>query len=353
MMFLDKYKLNKTFTRSSTVLLLFCLLACSSEREIKEYSLTGQTMGTVYNIKLVSKSLDDDLLSEISVSIDSSLKKVNQQMSTYLRDSEISLFNNHRDTTNFTISNEFSKVMQEALRVNKISSGAFDITVNPLVNLWGFGSKTKDAIIPSDEKIKSTLKMIGSEHIKIINKNIIRKDISELEIDLSAIAKGYGVDVVVQELDKFSLQNFMVEIGGEIFAKGKNIKNQNWKIGIDKPNYLAYPGQDLQNILSISNVGVATSGDYRNYFEYEGKIYSHTLNPKTGKPVTHNLASVTIVAPNCMQADALATATLVMGLQDGLKFLESQQDVEGYLIVRISLTEFEEFSTSGFDKYLN
>ena len=345
--------LRTIFKRSSIFLFLFCLVACSSESEIKEYSLTGQTMGTVYNIKLISKSLDNELLSEISGAINSSLKRVNQQMSTYLTDSEISLFNNHRDTTNFTVSNEFSKVMHKALRVNQISSGAFDITVNPLVNLWGFGSKSKDTIIPSDEKIKNTLKIIGSEHIKFIDKNIIRKDISELEIDLSAIAKGYGVDVVVQVLDKFNLQNFMVEIGGEVFAKGKNIKNEKWKIGIDKPQYLAYPGQDLQNILSISNVGVATSGDYRNYFEYEGKIYSHSINPKTGKPVIHNLASVTIVAPNCMQADALATATLVMGVEDGLKFLESQQDIEGYLIVRISLTEFEEFASSGFDKYLN
>lgn len=345
--------LRTIFKRSSISLLLFYLVACSPENEIKEYSLTGQTMGTVYNIKLVNKSLDEKLLSEISVAIDSSLKQVNQKMSTYIAKSEISLFNNHYDTTVFTISSEFSQVIKEAQRVNQISSGAFDITVNPLVNLWGFGSKSDMRKMPSDIQIKAILKIIGSEHIKFVDENTLKKDIPELEIDLSAIAKGYGVDVVVGVLNKFNQDNFMVEIGGEVFTRGKNIINEKWKIGIDKPKYLALPGQDLQNILSISNVGLATSGDYRNYFEFDGKIYSHTINPKTGKPVTHNLASVTIVAPNCMQADALATAVLVMGIEDGLKLLESLENVEGYFLARISLSEFEEVLTSGFDKYLN
>jgi len=145
----------------------------------------------------------------------------------------------------------------------------------------------------------------------------------------------------------------MVEIGGEVFSRGKNLKSEKWKIGVDKPKYLALPGQDLQNILSISNVGVATSGDYRNYFEYNGKIYSHTINPKTGKPVVHNLASATIIAPSCMQADALATAVLVLGTEKGIQLIESLDNVEGYLIKRIALDKFEAISSVGFIKYLN
>ena len=273
-------------------------------------------------------------------------------MSTYNSDSEISRFNNHKNTSGFAISEGFSKVIKEALNVHKISSGAFDITVNPLVNLWGFGSRSKETIIPTKKEIENALKRIGSNYIKFIDNNTIKKDILELEIDLSAIAKGYGVDVVVQVLEKFEIERYMVEIGGEVFTKGKNYFNKNWKIGIDKPQYLALPGQDLQNILSISNVGVATSGDYRNYFEHEGQIYSHTINPKTGKPVTHNLASVTIVAPSCMQADALATAVLVMGVESGMKLLESIENVEGYFIKRIKIDEFEAIPTSGFEKYL-
>jgi len=352
-MYFNKTIIYSIFKRSSAVLLLFCLFACSHENEIKEYSLTGKTMGTVYNIKLVSKYLNSDFLSKIRIAINSSLENVNQHMSTYIADSEISRFNNHKDTTAFSISTEFSKVIKEALKVNQISSGAFDITVNPLVNLWGFGSKSEQRKMPSDKQIKNILKIIGSKHIKVIDENTLKKDIPELEIDLSAIAKGYGVDVVAEVLEKYNQDNFMVEIGGEVFTRGKNIENEKWKIGIDRPQFLALPGQDFQKILSISNVGLATSGDYRNYFEYDGKIYSHTINPKTGRPVTHNLASVTIVAPNCMQADALATAVLVMGVEDGLQLIESLENIEGYFITRISLNEFEEVSTSGFDKYLN
>lgn len=353
MMYLDRIKTLLFIKRSSIVLLLFYLMACSSQSELHQYTFSGRTMGTTYNIKIINKFLDATEVSNIETAIDSSLKKVNQQMSTYLPDSEISLFNKYDKSKPFEISLEFSKVIKEAMRINKISSGAFDITVNPLVNLWGFGSKSKETIIPDEEKINNVLKRVGSEHITIIDKNKIKKSIPDLEIDLSAIAKGYGVDVVTQVLNIFNLENYMVEIGGEVFAKGNNFQNEKWKIGIDKPNYLALPGQELQNILSISNVAVATSGDYRNFFKYKEKIYSHTINPKTGKPVTHSLASVTIVAPTCMEADGLATAVLVMGVKDGMKMLEKLPNIEGFLIDRKGVEKFEVYSTSGFNQYIN
>ena len=227
--------LRNLFKRSSIFLLFFYFISCSPDKEIQEYSVSGRTMGTVYIIKIISKSLDNFLLTNIRTAIDSSLKQVNQQMSTYITDSEISRFNNHKSTLGFEISNEFSKVIKEALHVNKLSSGAFDITVNPLVNLWGFGSKSKDGAIPSEEKIKNSLKMVGSEHINFMDANKIKKDIPDLEVDLSAIAKGYGVDVVSRVLESNKFENFMVEIGGEVFASGNNLKRENWKIGIDKP----------------------------------------------------------------------------------------------------------------------
>ena len=310
-------------------------------------------MGTVYNIKIISKPLKSYLHSEIQTSIDSSLKQVNQKMSTYIEDSEISRFNNHQSTKGFKVSTEFVKVLNEALNIYQLSNGAFDITVNPLVNLWGFGSGKKVTTIPSEKKIQEILKKIGSDQINIVDENTIKKNIPELEIDLGAIAKGYGVDVVAQVISNYNFDDFMVEIGGEVFVKGRNHRNENWRIGIDKPKYLALPGEDLQNILSISNVGMATSGDYRNFIEYEGKIYSHTINPRTGKPVDHNLASVTIIAPTCIKADALATAVLVMGSEKGLQLIESLENIEGYLINRLDADKFEAVSSSGFKKYLN
>ncbi|MFC2088141.1 FAD:protein FMN transferase [Calditrichota bacterium] len=310
-------------------------------------------MGTIYNVKIIHHEIDETLLADIQKSVENSLKRVNQQMSTYISDSEVSRFNASKDTNRFQISKELYTVIQEAIRVNNLSAGAFDITVNPLVVLWGFGNKDSKLRPPRDSEIRKVLRKIGTQHLTLIDSTYIKKEIPDLEIDLSAIAKGYGVDVVADVLHNFNFENYMVEIGGEVFTKGKNIKNDKWKIGIDKPKYLALPGQKLQSIINISNVGVATSGDYRNFYEVDGKIYSHTINPKTGKPVTHRLASVTIVAPNCMQADALATAALVMGAEKGIELIESMENVEGYFISRIKLDEFEETSTSGFKKYIN
>ena len=335
------------------ILLLFYFVSCNQSNQIQQYLISGNTMGTTYHIKVISKPLNDKFISNIKSALDSSLVRVNQQMSTYIPDSEISRFNQHNSTEGFKVSDEFAKVLDEALEVHKLSSGAFDITVNPLVNLWGFGSQSKKKILPSESDIKNTLRRIGSQHIIFKNKNTIAKNIPDLEIDLSAIAKGYGVDVTTQVLDGFNLDRYMVEIGGEVFVKGKNYYDENWRIGIDKPKYLAFPGNELQDTLSITNVAVATSGDYRNYFEYQDKIYSHTINPKTGRPVTHNLASVTVIAPNCMKADAIATAVLVLGVEQGLKLLESIDNVEGYLIARKGGNQFEVYGTSDFQKYLS
>jgi len=272
-------------------------------------------------------------------------------MSTYIPDSEISLFNNSIDTKLHNVSPELFKVIKEAIHIYKISNGAFDITVNPLVTLWGFGNKPSRLKPPMDSEIESVLKQIGTNHLELVDTTHIKKQVPHLEIDLSALAKGYGVDVVARQLEKDHIENFLVEIGGEIVVSGKNISGEKWSIGIDRPKYLIMDERELQDTIYISDAAMATSGDYRNFFEYDGKIYSHTMNPKTGRPITHNLASATIIAQTCMRADALATAVMVMGPEDGLNFLESLKDIEGLLLVRNKNGSFQELATSGFRKY--
>jgi thiamine biosynthesis lipoprotein len=173
-----------------------------------------------------------------------------------------------------------------------------------------------------------------------------------LSLDLGAIAKGYGVDVVAQIIDENGLQNHMVEIGGEVVAKGLNARGEPWKIGVDTPGLSSLPGQQLQAILTLQNVAVATSGDYRNFFEYNGKVYSHTINPMSGKPVIHNLASVTVIAGNCMEADALATAVMVLGREKGQELIEQTNGVEAFFIIRESRDTYNTFASSGFEKYM-
>jgi len=273
-------------------------------------------------------------------------------MSTYDPGSDISRFNNYEDTTAFEVSTAFINVIEEALQVYQTSGEAFDITVAPLVNLWGFGTKGHRVSPPTQEEISSVLKNVGSRYLVIKGENLIKKKIPALQLDLSAIAKGYGVDVVSRVLRDEGFENFMVEIGGEVCTRGNKAGGEFWKIGIDAPNLHSLPGQNIQAILELKDIAVATSGDYRNYFEYNGKIYSHTINPHTGFPVTHNLASVTVVAQNCMEADALATALMVMGWEKGIDYIEKIKNAEAFFIIRKDKESYETFQSSGFKKYL-
>lgn len=351
MMYFSNNRIFQIFFRGSLILLLFYLCACSSGQQTKQYTLTGQTMGTSYHIKIIHSQLDDKKLDEIQTEIDLVLKVVNQQMSTYIPDSEISKFNNFKSTNEFQVSDEFFKVLRKAVEVYNLSDGAFDITVNPLVTLWGFGNVSSKFEQPNQIKISQALKQIGTNNLILIDSLYIKKQIPELQIDLSAIAKGYGVDAVAKTLNKINILNYMVEIGGEVLTKGLNLRGLKWGIGVDKPTLRNLTSRILQDTLYISNIAVATSGDYRNFFEYENKIYSHTINPKTGYPVTHHLASATILAPTCMEADAIATAVMVMGVEEGLKLLESLENVEGLLIERLDEGKFKEYQTVGFEDY--
>ena len=287
-------------------------------------------MGTIYTIKIhvADKKIDH---SAISTEINRRLDKINAQMSTYMETSDLSIFNQSSTQEWVKIPLNLYTVIEEALRINEISYHAFDVTIGPVVNLWGFGPIAKSSIIPDESTIQEALDNIGSQYIHLRKKPYaIKKDQPNLYIDLSAIAKGYAVDVITDYLDELSINNYMVEIGGEIKTKGTNPYNKIWRIGIEKP---LDDQRSVQTVIILNNTGMATSGDYRNYFEENGIRYSHTIDPSTGKPITHKLASVTVLHPSAMTADAMATALLVLGPERGFD-LALKENLAALFIVR-------------------
>jgi len=239
------------------------------------------------------------------------------------------------------------EVLKTAQNISEISQGAFDISIAPLVNLWGFGPDEITYTVPEASKIKQQLNQIGYQHLLLSDEaDKIKKMIPSLILDLSALAKGYAVDQVALLLEKSNISSYLVEIGGEIRLKGKNINEQLWRIAIEKP---VSDNRVIQKVLPISDIAMATSGDYRNYFEKNGIRFSHTIDPRTGYPVTHKLASVTILSENTMEADALATAIMVLGPDDGYQLAEKKQIAALFLIKKGA--GYEEKSTSEFINY--
>lgn len=331
---------NKVFIVILTVLIL---VSCGGKSEL--VVITGNTMGTTYSIKIVDNK-KEITPAEIKKEVEVVLKEVNRQMSTWQKDSEITLFNNSDSTDWVNVSKDFAFVVNEALEISKLSEGYFDITVMPLVNAWGFGP-TKELIEPTKEKLDEIREFVGFEKIDVrLNPAQIKKSNPNTSIDLSAIAKGFGVDKVFDLLEKLGFENFFVEIGGEVRAKGKNIKNHYWRIGIASPDI----DGTLTNVLTLNNLAVATSGDYRNYRELNGKRISHTINPKTEKPVSHNLASVTVVAKTCYEADALATAFNTMG-KDMAMGIAEENSIPVFFIYREN-EEFKVLTNKLFDSLI-
>lgn len=303
-------------------------------------------MGTYYNVsyqvegsRVVRKRLKDQ--------IDGLLHNINQSMSTYIEDSELSLLNQVSMQFPVVISEELFSVISTARQISEQTRGAFDVTIGPLVNLWGFGPVPGNRI-PTDEDISFNMKHVGYEKLILNQANsTITRTRDMMYIDLSAIAKGYAVDRIAAHLDMLNIKNYLVDIGGELVAKGKNRSDLAWQIGIEKPDPYA---RDVQTILTLDNMAMATSGDYRNFFVQDGKRYSHTLDPKTGKPVTHSLVSVTVLHEECIKADAFATALLVLGEDAGMT-LANELALPAYMIVKTE-SGFEVRTNTYFDEYV-
>ena len=307
-------------------------------------TISGPTMGTTFQVKIVQNdiTLDMDVLER---EINARLTEVNRQMSTYQHNSEISQFNRSPSTDWFAVSSDFAYVLHIAREISAWSDGAFDVTIGPLVNLWGFGPNAIPERVPSPDSIDAHRALVGYKKIRVdLSAPAIKKESPEIYCDLSAIAKGYGVDRIASYLDSLGINRYFIEIGGELRTKGHNPLGQLWRIGIASP-----AGQgELQKALALNNMSMATSGDYHNYFERDGTRYSHTIDPRTGRPITHTLASVTVLHKSCAYADGLATAINVMGPEKGFAFAE-KRNFAVFMIVRQG-DGFAEKMTSNFEK---
>ena len=342
---------NMFFKKAQLWLGFFVLIVLFSgcKKQNQTIIINGNTMGTTYSIKIVDYSPQDININNVKTKIDSVLQVVNQQMSTYIPDSEISRFNRLNNMEWFPISANFYDVIVVAQEISRLTNGAFDITVGPIIELWGFSGEIyqNNWRPPSDHEIEETIKSIGFNNI-IIRKNSIKKINTDTKIDLNAIAKGFGVDVVFELLRDLGFTDILVEIGGEVRCSGYNSEGEYWKIGVDKPKLDIIPGAELQAIISLDNQALATSGDYRNYFECEGELYSHMIDPTTGYPTINNVASASVTAPNCMIADALATALMVMG-EDGIELINTIDGVEAMIIIRTDSNNFNSLESYGWE----
>ena len=310
-------------------LFLGALLGCEEKPE--ELLLSGMTMGTSYQVKIVLGN--GASIERLDEQIKKRLESLNQTFSTYIETSELMQFNQVKIGQSQAISEDMQVVMSIAQEVYDLTDGAFDPTVAPLVDLWGFGPKESGDVIPQAEQIKHSLSSIGLHHLVLNKTTQTAQRESDIKLDFSAIAKGYAVDAIAELLDSSGIDNYLVEVGGELRASGHKPNGNLWRIAIEKPSLDQPLSQGVQQVLSFQNVAVATSGDYRNYFEKNGKRYSHTIDPRSGYPVDHGLASVTVIEKTAVRADALATAMMVMGPDDSLMLAE-EYNIPVYILVK-------------------
>ncbi len=295
--------------------------SCASNPPLIYKHVAGNAQGTTYHITYETAEEND-----FSTQIDSILKAFDLTFSEYIPNSIISRINRNDPTVE--INDMFEVVFKKSLEVYQASDGAFDLTIAPLVNAWGFGPGGKREKSPNIDSLKQ---YVGMSKIRISGKRLI-KDNPGITLDMNGIAQGYSVDIVCDYFEKKGIRNYMVEIGGEVRAKGKNDKGKLWRIGVDKPSYTDRPGEELQTILALDNKAMTTAGNYRNYFEENGIKYSHIIDPHTGKPIKNKLLSVTIVAPDALTADAYDTPCMVTGLEKTRELLKKHPELEAYLI---------------------
>ncbi len=305
----------------------------------KYYTNEGQIFGTTYHITYAgTNDLDKEIRAE--------LQRVDDALSMFNKQSVLSKFNRNEK---YDVSNaRFNDVVRLSLQLSRETDGAFDITVAPLVNEWGFGFKHRERINAS--KIDSLRAFVGYDKLFYDGDRLNKRDL-RVTIDCGAVAKGYGVDCVARLLSSKGCTNYMVEIGGEVVVKGKNAKGKKWTIGINKPvDDSTKTVSEVQSILHVSDCGIATSGNYRNFYYVDGRKVSHTIDPKTGQPVQHSLLSATVLTPSCAKSDALATSFMVMGLDRAKAFLAKHKDVQAYFIFADGQGKYNVWMTEGMQK---
>ncbi|GHC28804.1 FAD:protein FMN transferase [Aidingimonas halophila] len=298
--------------------------ACTdSAPEQERVQLEGEIFGTFYQVTVV-QDLEEDEVDRLQAGFMDELEAVDASMSTYRDDAELMKFNGSEPGEWQSLSNELINVLTISQTVAKASDGAFDVTIGDLVNLWSFGPEARPEEIPDEQELKSRLAEAGPDTLEVDSERGRARRLSDNFIDLSAVAKGYGVDRVATYLDEQGIDHYLVNIGGELTAKGYRDGNDApWRIGVEVPDPEG-GGDVAQHILPLHDISVATSGDYRQYFETDGKRYSHTLDPRDGRPVRHHLASVTVLHESSAWADAWATALMVLGPEDALALAQRE-----------------------------
>jgi thiamine biosynthesis lipoprotein len=330
--------LNKaSFLVFISVVLL--LTGCDSGPEI--IKISGSKMGTTYHVTVVA---DQPAPDDLAKRIDAVLDIVDHSMSTYKAASELSQFNDLAVGSSQQISADFARVLAVSKTVWERSGGAFDPTVGPLVDLWGFGPIATD-VVPEQAQIDAAKAELGFQYLTLNNSELAKS--KAVRVDLSAVAKGYAVDLVADLLEMLALPDYLVEVGGEMRLSGSNPEGMPWRVAIELPSLMP----QVERIIGVQDMAVATSGDYRNYFEQQGVRYSHTIDPRTGRPITHSLASVTVLAEQCADADAWATAFMVLGDKDGMA-LANELAIPLYMLVKDG-AGFKAIHSRAFEPYLN
>lgn len=300
----------------------------------------GTIFGTLYHAKYLYAS-------DLQADIEAELNKVDASLSMFNPQSTISKINRN-DTDE--VDEMLGEVLNLSFSINKATEGAFDPTVAPLVNAWGFGFKNGQ--LPDEKQVDSLLALVGLSGIHNEDNKLIKENPKSI-LDFSAIAKGYGVDRAAQVLRDHNIKNFMVEIGGEVVTEGCNEKGEPWRIGINKPDDdSTSTNTELQDIISLSGKAIATSGNYRNFYISEGRKIAHTINPKTGYPAQQDILSSTVMAPSCAEADAFATAFMVLGLEHAKQVLQAQPQLEAYFIYTDETGRYQTWCTEGFNKLI-
>lgn len=320
------------------LLLLFWAGCGSNNHQLSKVTFRGEVFGTYYTI-----SYFEEEASNYQQEIDSLLEDFNQSLSYYQPNSVVSRINrNETDATD----EYFRTVFQRAQQISQTTGGAFDVTVAPLVNAWGFGFKEKETMTP--EKVDSLKQLVGYERVSLVGQRIVKQD-PAIQFDFNSIAKGYAADVVGAFLEEQGIDTYMVEIGGDLMVKGLKPDGSQWRIGMEKPAASSDDPQDWDFYVELKDQAVATSGNYRRYYEEDGQRYSHTIDPVTGYPVSHNLLSVSVFAPDAMTADAYATAFMVMGLQRSIEYVERNQQLEAYFIFSEGPGTYGTYATPGLE----
>ncbi len=329
---------------------LFCLslvLGSCVKTEDKQVEISGSALGTTFSIKLASIPPNIEV-SSLQTELENLLTRIDSSMSVFYPTSEVARFNRSETNDWFKISPELSKVISESLRISEETNGAFDFSIGSLIELWGFGKSPGSDKIPGENEIEKAFQSSGHHQFYIsTDQSSIRKSNAKLSINLSASAKGYTVDRVARLLEKHEIFDYLVEIGGEIRTRGKKKGGNPWLVAIERPEF---NNRSIQRILKLGDNSMATSGDYRNFFEVGNRRFSHTIDPQTGWPVDNEIASVSVIHPSCMTADALATALNVMGFERGFRFAK-EHNYRVFWIIRNNGNLVEKHSP-GFKSFL-